>query len=487
MSAAINFSESIDPLEIQPLRRREEPPEEFPLDALGGKLGAAVKEVQAAVKAPLALVAQSFLAGAAVAVQGVANIELHGKATPLSAFFLSIAESGERKSAVDGIAKAPHLLWQREAFNQYETDQKAYKNEEAIYTKEKQAVLGGGGKAKQLEELQEPTAPRKPLLFCEDPTFEGIYRLLAEGMPSIGLFSDEGGRMLGGHAMTPENRLKTVASLSKLWDGAAIDRVRSGDGCSILYDRRCSVHLMAQPMAADTFLNDGVSADQGVLGRFLIAKPESTKGTRLYANIDLGKSASLAAYNATITRLLMGLRFDHQTGELSLTTLKITPEAFNLWTGYHDHVEVQQTLDGAYRPISSLASKAAEHAARLAGILQIFDDPAAVAVDADHIKSGIKLMDFYLSEALRLKATASVGREVVEAEKLLKWFKEENLKQIYATKVYQYAPNGLRTKAQAMPILRLLENHGYLLPIDNEVIDGKPRRQAWKITAYSPE
>ncbi|MDD5272004.1 MAG: DUF3987 domain-containing protein, partial [Methylovulum sp.] len=249
----IDLNESVNPLEIQPLRRQEEPAEPFPLDALGDKLGAAVKEVQAAVKAPLALVAQAFLAGAAVAVQGVANIELHGKPTPLSEFFLSIAESGERKSAVDGIAKAPHTAWQREAHSNYQSDLKAYKNEEAIYTKERGAVLHGNDpdKAEALEALQEPTPPRLPMLFCEDPTFEGIYKLLAAGMPSIGLFSDEGGRMLGGHAMNPENRLKTVASLSKLWDGAAIDRVRSGDGCSVLYDRRCSVHLMAQPMAAD--------------------------------------------------------------------------------------------------------------------------------------------------------------------------------------------------------------------------------------------
>jgi hypothetical protein len=314
MSAAIDLNESVNPMEIQPLRRQEEPPETFPLSALGDKLGGAVKDVQSAIKAPVALVAQAFLAGAAVAVQGVANLELHGRPTPLSEFFLSIAESGERKSAVDSIAKAPHVAWQREAFSDYDIDLKAYKNEEAIFAKDRATVLHGNDtdKADKLATLQEPVAPRLPLLFCEDPTFEGIYKLLAAGMPSIGLFSDEGGRMLGGHAMNPENRLKTVASLSKLWDGAPIDRVRSGDGCSVLYDRRCSVHLMAQPLAADTFLSDGVSADQGVLGRFLITKPESTKGTRFYANIDLAKSASLAAYNATITRLLNSLVLTHR-------------------------------------------------------------------------------------------------------------------------------------------------------------------------------
>lgn len=114
--------------------------------------------------------------------------------------------------------------------------------------------------------------------------------------------------MLGGHAMNAENRLKTIASLSKLWDGTAIDRVRAGDGSRVLYGRRCSVHLMAQPGATDTFLNDGVSIDHGILSRFLIVKPESTKGTRGYCDADLRHSPDIQAYNATVDQLLRGWR-----------------------------------------------------------------------------------------------------------------------------------------------------------------------------------
>jgi len=472
------------PVEIQPLRRPHQAAEPIPLDAMGVKLGAAVQAVQTAVKAPHALCAQSFLAGAAVCVQGIADLELHGGTIPLSEFFLTIGESGERKSAADNHAKRPHSAWQKEEYSRFNDDLRRFKdNHEAFEKARKEAIHKG-----ESFTLPEPAAPRMPMLFSEDPTFEGIFKLLETGLPSIGIFSDEGGRMLGGHAMNAENRLKTIASLSKLWDGAAIDRVRAGDGSRILYGRRCSVHLMAQPGAAASFLNDGVSADQGILSRFLAVHPESTKGTRLYADMDLRNNAALAAYNATVDRLLRSWRWDQDTGELELRTVKLSPAARQMWIAYHDHIEVQQTPDGAYRSITAFASKSAEHAARLAAIIQLFDDPDAQLIDPERMTHGIKLVDFYLSEAIRLKQLAADNQDLVLAEKLLEWFKAEGLKEIYPVKVYHDGPGVIRSKAKATPIIKILEDHGYLSPIDPEdapEIDGKIRKQAWRIVAYS--
>lgn len=475
-----------NPIEIQPLRRPHQPAEPFPIDALGIKLKAAVEAVQAAVKAPPALCAQSFLAGAAVCIQGIADIRLHCSRIPLSEFFLTIAESGERKSATDNHAKRPHAAWQHEEYKLFKDALRQFQDEKETFERARKDAIKEGKDCP----LPEPSAPRMPMLFSEDPTFEGIFKLLETGLPSIGIFSDEGGRMLGGHAMNAENRLKTVASLSKLWDGAPIDRVRAGDGSRILYGRRCSVHLMAQPGAAALFLNDGVSADQGILSRFLIVHPESTKGTRSYVDIDLHNDPALLAYNATVDRLLRSWKWDQDTGELELRTVNLSAKARQMWIAYHDHIEGQQTADGPYRSITAFASKAAEHAARLAGILQLFDDPGAQTVDENHMVCGIRLTDFYLTEALRLRQLASENQDLILAEKLLEWFRAEGLRQIYPVKVYQEGPAAIRSKERAIPILKILEGHGYLSPISPDQapeIDGKIRKQAWNINAYSPD
>jgi hypothetical protein len=473
-------------IEIQPLRRACQQAEPFPIEALGKKLSAAAKAVQNVVKAPDALCAQAFLAGAAVCVQGIADVELHGDRVPTSEFFLSILESGDRKSAVDRHAKKPHSAWQRDEYKLYQEEVRQYQINKESFDK----ALREASKTGKECLMQEPIPPRMPLLFMEDPTFEGIFKQLDIGLPSVSLSSDEGGRMLGGHAMNAENRLKTVASLSKLWDGAPLDRVRAGDGSRILYDRRCSVHLMVQPGAAATFLDDGVSADQGILSRFLIVHPTSTKGTRFYTDEDLRDSASMAAYNDTVTSLLKAWKWDPNSGELNLRTVKLSPEARQMWIAFHDLIERQQTIDGAYRPITAFASKAAEHAARLAVIVQLFDDPDATEIRLEYMAHGVTLVEFYLSEALRLRQLAAENQDLILAEKLLEWFREEGLQQVYPVKIYQEGPAAIRNKAKAIPILKILEDHGYLSSISPDQapeIDGKVRKQAWRINAYSPD
>ena len=75
------------------------------------------------------------------------------------------------------------------------------------------------------------------MLLVEEPTVEGITRLLDEAYPSVGLFSDEGSRMLGGYSMSEERSAPSGAALSQLWDGKPIKRVRGTDVTKIV-DRR---------------------------------------------------------------------------------------------------------------------------------------------------------------------------------------------------------------------------------------------------------
>ncbi len=492
----VNLDDSQDPrgkLEIQPLRRAVRAAEPYPVEALGEILSGAVNAVNVAIQAPHALCAQSFLAGAALSVQGTANLGLHGDIKPLSEYFISIAGSGESKSATDGQALRPHRAWQQEAIKFHDDEAKDYAIKKAVYDKQKAKILNSNKKDAidigALNKLVEPLPPRLPVLTTEEPTFEGLFKQLQFGLPSIGVFSDEGGRLVGGHAMNADNRLKTMAGLSKLWDGVPIDRVRGGDGSSILYHRRCSMHLMIQPLAADGFINDDAAIDQGILSRMLMVKPESTKGTRLFKNVDYQNCIEVARYNKQITALINSWRWDKETGELNLPLIGLSSDALKLWVEYHDHIERQQGQDGAYHPISGFASKAAEHAARLAGIIQLFSDRNANDVAAGYVEKSITLMEYYLGETLRIKESVE-SREIAEAEKLLAWLKAEKLHYIYPVKVYQSAPNAIRSKEKALPIIKLLEDHGYLSPIapgQAIEIDGKTRKQAWRVMAYSPD
>ena len=64
-----------------------------------------------------------------------------------------------------------------------------------------------------------PEPPLERILVFQDPTYEGIFRGLKLGCPSQGLFADEGGLIVGGHAFNKDNELKSASGLSVLWDG----------------------------------------------------------------------------------------------------------------------------------------------------------------------------------------------------------------------------------------------------------------------------
>ena len=83
--------------------------------------------------------------------------------------------------------------------------------------------------------------------------------------------------------MNAENKLKTAAALSDLWDRGLVKRLRAGDGAEILPGRRVSLHLMAQPDVAAILLSDRLLLEQGLLSRLLVTAPDTTAGTRTVA------------------------------------------------------------------------------------------------------------------------------------------------------------------------------------------------------------
>jgi Protein of unknown function (DUF3987) len=98
----------VTPEPPRPLTRQMPPADAFPVDALGDVLGAAARAIHDRVRAPLAICGQSVLAAAALAVQAHADVQLPmGHIKPVSDYFVTVAETGARKSASDTEAAWP--------------------------------------------------------------------------------------------------------------------------------------------------------------------------------------------------------------------------------------------------------------------------------------------------------------------------------------------------------------------------------------------
>ena len=129
--------------EPRPLIRDPGEPEPYPLDALGPLAAGAARAIVEHTRAPDAIAGQSVLAAAALAVQGHADA-LHpatDQRTPLSLFALTIAESGERKSAVDRLALKPIIDFERELMLAAQEEVEKYAIAKDIYDAKKESAL----------------------------------------------------------------------------------------------------------------------------------------------------------------------------------------------------------------------------------------------------------------------------------------------------------------------------------------------------------
>ena len=114
----------------------------FPVDSLGPMLGGAARAIADGVSAPKELAAQSVLAVAAFAAQDKGNVRMDGRTIPLSLFLLTVAESGDRKSACDRVASHPLMEWQRSQVESHRDLLNEFNDEEALYAACHKEILG---------------------------------------------------------------------------------------------------------------------------------------------------------------------------------------------------------------------------------------------------------------------------------------------------------------------------------------------------------
>lgn len=498
VNVAVNeYLEQASQIQCDPprsLRRPTGNPTEFPMDAFPNVLKNSVLAIYDKTQAPIAICAQSVLAAVTLAAQGLADVKLPmGLVKPISNYFITVAESGERKTSTDSLALAPIHLFEEQLTQNYIVEKHQWDIEYAAWQAQQTQILHdkkrySSQEAKQiaLSTLCAPKAqPLSPMLTCSEPTFEGLCRYMVHGQPRIGIFSAEGGQFIGGHGMREENKLKTAAAFSELWDGTDIKRVRGGDGVIILPGRRVCMHLMIQPGVARIFLTDQLLADQGVLSRVLVAAPASLSGTRFYKEPSLESDQKLTLYNQLIHDLLaapMPLKADTKN-ELSPRIITLSQEAKAKWINYANIVEAELLPGKKYELIKGLANKLGEHAARLATVLVIAQDPLAAEVNSINMENGIALAKYYASEAVRMCEEGHVDKQILLAERLLNWLHQSWEQDcISLPDVYQRGLSIVNSKNKAIPLITLLEEHGWLVRIkEGQVLEGKFRRDVWRI------
>lgn len=457
-----------------PLFPEMRPAEPYPIGALGPVLGPAASAISNKVQAPEAIAAQSVLAAASLVAQAHADVLLpYGQTRPLSLYLATIAGSGDRKSSADNEALWPIRKYERNMKEAYERNIEVWLINVTAWKAERKKIesnrkLDLEERREQLTALgPEPRPPLHPFLTVPDPTIEGLTKAWVFAPASLGVFTAEGGQFVGGHGMSVDQRLKTAATYSQFWDGQPVRRVRAVDGITILSGRRLSMHIMIQPEAAMTFVCDPLLRDQGLLSRILVAAPASIAGNRLFREPRQEDETIIKAYGARLLSILEGPwpLAPGKDNELAPRVLAIGDKAMVIWRAFYDHVERQTGPGSDLVSVRDFASKAAEHAARIAGVLTIVRDQAAAAIDTEEMQSAVVLADWHVNEVLRIHS-GRVDRRLLYAHQLLNWLTEEAVERQTDTipfrDILRFGPNATRTKAKADEAIAVLVEHEWI-------------------------
>ncbi len=454
----------------RPLFRTGSPPREFPMAALRA-LRPAADAIQQRTQAPAAICAQSVLAAAFLVIQAHHDVVLPQIGQrPLVGLFVSVAESGERKSSVDRIAlNAVHLM-EEEWLEQAHRDMPRYLDEcEAWGAARKKITKAARGDRKTIADGlhnlgPKPVPPPDAMVLIADPTAEALVLHLQRARPWGGLFTAEGGLLIGGRAFSDEVIMHTGALINELWDGSVLRRVRVGTGISHLPGRRCTMHLMMQGNVASRLMNDSTLNGIGTIARLMLVAPATTVGTRFWREPPPDAAEHLLDYDARLTAFLRR-KPRYAADGLDPLPIGLTADATARLIAFHDEVERAIGPEGDYVTMTGFAAKLPEHAGRLAAVLTLYECPDASEVSDCAMEAGITLARFYATEMLRIGEIATVSPDLLLANKLLKWWQHQPKGPMPLPRIYQKGPPSIREATLARKIVAVLRDHGWVRPV----------------------
>ena len=262
-------------------------------------------------------------------------------------------------------------------------------------------------------------------LLFDDVSVTAILTSLHDHWPSVGILSDEAGKLF--NSKTFEN----IGLLNKLWEGAdvSIDRHRTA-GSYAVTGARLTISLMSQQKTLIDFLKKQghLAREIGFLGRFLTCKPISTQGSRFILQ-DQSLSApnsdlALSDFHNVLERLLRFAWQRHQDGGARIV-VPMTAEAEWAWSAYYNTIEQQNFAHGYWYDVKDGASRAADNIARLACLFAAFESaeaPEKTTIQLAHVNAAEVICRWYMMQFKTLFGDESgLSSGAQNAEKLFSW------------------------------------------------------------------
>lgn len=329
---------------------RERVAEPYPVEGLG-PLAEAAQAVARLQQIDPAIVGQSLLGAASLLAQRCVNAQTLDGPRPASLFLLTIAGSGDGKDSADRTALARVREYQRSLARDHRAGE-----------------------------------PPPLYLLASDATTEGLRREFAAGAIAMMLSSTEAAAILAGYGFSAEQRTKSAAVLSSVFDRGMFSVARATSGRTERHGIRLAAHLLVQPAAAGDVLADPALTSIGFWPRWLLAWPAEPE-PRKFRPPNIAEDHVIRGYWGRCDELLAcGAPVDCD----ELPVIPLSSGAQRVLAAAFERFEVEARR-GELRHVKPFAIRAVELACRVAAVLAAWAD--AREVDATLARGAVALIE----------------------------------------------------------------------------------------------
>jgi replicative DNA helicase len=453
----------------------------FPVEVLPSWLGEYVAAVATATQTPPDLAGMLALAVLATVAAGTVEVQPRpGWREPLCLFVAVGMDAGARKSSVFTALTRPVADFERQqataalpaitetAVLRRIADQAAASAEAAAskapidQQEERQAeAIARAAEAANL------TVPPIPRWLVDDATPEALAGLLAT-YGRIALLSPEGDvfdQMAGRYNQTAGPNLGVYL---KGHAGDLLKVDRRGRPPEYVQRPCLTIGLTVQPEVLQGLASRPGFRGRGLLARFLYSLPQSLVGRRQPGAPTVPQAVAdrytleLQALAASLTR---------PAGDDPIVLI-LDPQADELLLAFERDLEPRLAAgSGDLAHLAGWAAKLAGATCRLAALLHLaghLRDGWAHPIGANALAGAIRLADYLVEHARAVFDLMGADPRVGDARWLLDWISRTEQVQFSRRDAHQAARGRFRKATDLEPVLRLLEEHGYLRRVDHE-------------------
>ena len=398
---------------------------------------------------------------------------------PLNLYLLAPLPPGERKSGTQEKCVGPLLEWEQEQARLLRGERLEAESRraslEAMITGKRRKL--GNAKTEDHERLlgeiadlekKLPEVPKEPRLFAGDITPEATAALMAANDERIGIISAEGGlfgTLAGRYSNIPNLDLFLQAHSG---DSVRVDR-RNGPPIA-MNSPALTLCLSPQPDVVTGLGGVREFRGYGLLARFAYILAPSMLGRRRILPTPIPDSVS-NAYNQNIKALLEIPWALNEFREPTPHWLHLEQEALTQWVRFSEKVESGLGPGGGYQGMQDWAAKLAGLAGRLAGIFHCMEHLAQapnLAIEPQLMTKALELGGLLASHAKAAFGMIGADPSIEAAKTVLAWIRFNRVEEFSRRECHRTLRGTFPHVSKLKPGLEVLEERGYLIPLDTE-------------------